>query len=63
MMTPYEKLKSLPEAVSYLKSGVTFEKLDVIAYQYSDNEAARLLNLARDELFKLINRSQQANSG
>ena len=28
MMTPYEKLKSLPEATSYLKPGATFEQLD-----------------------------------
>ena len=27
-LTPYEKLKSLPDAASYLKLGVTFEKLD-----------------------------------
>ena len=29
--TPYEKLKSLPQAESYLCPGVTFEKLDAIA--------------------------------
>jgi len=36
MKTPYEKLKSLPEAASYLKQGVTFEQLDAIAYKISD---------------------------
>ena len=47
MTTPYEKLKSLPEATQYLKPGVTFEDLDAIAYAISDHEAARRLNEAR----------------
>jgi len=59
MMTPYEKLKSLPQASEYLKSGITFEHLDAIATQYSDNDAALRLNQARAELFQLINKSQQ----
>jgi len=32
MMTPYEKLKSLPDAKSYLKPGHSFQELDVITY-------------------------------
>jgi hypothetical protein len=40
VMTPYEKLKSLPEAQSYLKAGVTLKQLDDIANQMSDNEFA-----------------------
>lgn len=35
--TPYERFKSLRYADKYLKDGITFEKLDVIASQYSDN--------------------------
>ena len=31
LMTPYEKLKSLPDADQYLKPGITFEILDAIA--------------------------------
>jgi len=58
MMTPYEKLKSLPDAENYLKSGTTFDQLDAIAYAISDNEAARRLNQARSELFETINNSQ-----
>jgi len=58
MMTPYEKLKSLPDAQNYLKSGTTFSQLDAIAYAISDNEAARRLNQARNELFETINKSQ-----
>jgi transposase InsO family protein len=59
MTTPYEKLKSLPEATQYLKPGVTFEHLDAIAYAISDNEAARRLNEARSTLFRSINQAQQ----
>jgi hypothetical protein len=59
MTTPYEKLKSLPEATQYLKPGVTFEHLDAIAYAISDNEAARRLNEARATLFRSINQAQQ----
>lgn len=59
LMTPYDKLKSLPDAHCYLKPGVTFKQLDDIAMQCSDNEAARRLNKARDELFRDINRSRK----
>ena len=41
MMTPYDKLKSLPNAKDYLKPGVSFEEmLDKLARQISDNQAA-----------------------
>jgi hypothetical protein len=59
MTTPYEKLKSLPEANQYLKPGVTFAKLDALAYAISDNAAARRLNEARSTLFRSINQTQQ----
>lgn len=54
MMTPYEKLKSLPAAATYLKSGVSFEQLDARAYAISDNEAAERLQNARHTLFETI---------
>jgi len=54
MMTPYEKLKSLPEAASYLKPGITFQNLDAIAYAISDNEAAKEMNEAKQQLFRTI---------
>lgn len=57
MMTPYDKLKSLPEASQHLREGWTFEALDAIAHDISDNEAARRLNKARHELFRTINRT------
>ena len=55
MMTPYEKLRSLPDAQSHLKPGITLDKLDEIAMQFSDNEAAKRLNEARAKLFRSIN--------
>ena len=58
MMTPYEKLRSLPKAESYLKPGVTLEKLDAIASECSDNVAAQRLNEARVKLFQSINKTQ-----
>lgn len=59
LMTPYEKLKSLPDAEQHLKPGITLEQLDDTAMQYSDNEAAQRLNKARDRLFREINRSRK----
>ncbi len=56
MMTPYEKLKSLPNAEASLKPGITFEQLDKVATTHSDNVAAERLNLARKKLFQSINR-------
>ncbi|OGT31513.1 MAG: hypothetical protein A3E87_04085 [Gammaproteobacteria bacterium RIFCSPHIGHO2_12_FULL_35_23] len=54
MMTPYDKLKSLPNAGQHLKDGITFKKLDDIAKSMSDNEAADQLQLQRTLLFKQI---------
>jgi len=61
MMTPYEKLKSLPQAETFLKPGINFEQLDAEAKAISDNEAAERMNVARTTLFKTIfNRSKSA---
>ena len=54
MNTPYEKLKSLPDAETYLKPGITFDALDIEAMRMSDSESAKQLNLARQKLFKQI---------
>lgn len=54
MMTPFEKLKSLPEAESLLKPGLTFSQLTEQANQLSDNEAAEQLLRARKALFREI---------
>ena len=54
MMTPYDKLRSLPQSEKYLKLGTNFEILDKIAYQMSDNQAADQMKAARLKLFKTI---------
>ncbi len=54
MMTPYEKLKSLPNASHYLKPGTTFIQLEEMALQISDNEAAERLQKAKTKLFHTI---------
>ncbi len=52
--TPYERLKSLPDAAGWLRPGVTFEQLDAVAFAQDDIEAAAALNAARDALFRRI---------
>ena len=54
MITPYDKLKSLPDAIDYLKPDTNFEILDGIAAELSDNQAADQLQIARQKLFTLI---------
>lgn len=54
MMTPYEKLLSLPRPSQYLKRGITLKNLNAFASEMTDNEAAEQMNMARDNLFKLL---------
>jgi len=54
MLTPYDKLKSLPGAKDYLKPGNSFEILDTLALETSDNQAADRLQKARRKLFQII---------
>ena len=54
MMTPYDKLKSLPKPERYLKPGLSFAILDLQAYAVSDNAAAASLNEQRRKLFARI---------
>jgi transposase InsO family protein len=56
VMTPYDKLKSLPAAQSYLQPGVTLDNLDDMANQMSDNEFAERMVKARSNLFQHISR-------
>ena len=55
-MTPFEKLKSLPDAERYLRPGVTIAALEDQAGATSDLDAAIALKLARARLFELIDR-------
>ncbi|WP_425153879.1 hypothetical protein [Candidatus Palauibacter sp.] len=50
--TPYEKLKSLPDAENFLRDGVTFEQLDKTAAATSGLHAAKAVRVARRQLFR-----------
>jgi len=50
--TPYEKLKSLPEATRYLKPGLSWARLEPIAGLRSDTEWARRMHAAKARLLR-----------
>jgi len=50
--TPYEKLKSLPQAAQSLKPGVSFPQLDRLAGAMSDTECARRMRRAKQALLR-----------
>lgn len=54
-MTPYEKLKSLPNADSYLKRHIFFEDLDEMAYAESDTEFATKMKEEKEQAFQKLN--------
>jgi len=56
VMTPYERLKSVPRVESYLRPGVSLEKLGIISNQMSDNQFAERMVHARSKLFQQITR-------
>jgi len=53
--TPYEKLKSISEEkkTNFLKPEFTFEDMDMLAYNMSDNEFATLMRRQQYELFDI----------
>jgi len=54
IMTPYEKLKSLPNAKNYLKDNISFKQLDQEVMAMTDLESAKIVNKQREILFKKI---------
>jgi len=52
--TPYEKLKEISkqQKKDFLKPEQSFEKLDIIAYQMSDNEFAKIMRKKQNDLFQ-----------
>lgn len=50
-LTPYDRLKSFENAEKYLKKGITFGKLDKVAFAESDNEFAEILQKKKQDLF------------
>ena len=59
VMTPYERLRTVPGTEDYLRSGVTLEMLATIANQMSDNQFAERMVNARSKLFEQIIRPAQ----
>ncbi len=53
-MTLYEKLKSLPDATTYLKPDIHFEILDGQVMEITDNACTELFRNERNNLFNLI---------
>ena len=54
VMTPYDRLRSMPDAERFLKPGIGFALLDAVATAETDLEAARRVQAERRELFLLI---------
>lgn len=52
--TPYEKLKSLPEAANSLKEHMSFARLDQQASSMSDTECAKKTAVAKAKLLRIV---------
>ena len=52
--TPYEKLKSLPEAASHLKENMSFARLDQLASAMSDTECAKKMMAAKTKMLRIV---------
>ena len=50
----YEKLKTIHKYTKYLKDGITAENLNKIAFRYTDNEFAKIMQKAKAEMFSKI---------
>ena len=53
--TPYEKLKEISKEqnINFLKQGVSFEQLNRMAYNMSDNDFAKIMRKQQYELFDI----------
>jgi hypothetical protein len=54
IMTPYEKLRSLPNAEQYLKEGISFNDLNNESMSITDLESAKQIHIQRNTLFHKI---------
>jgi transposase InsO family protein len=52
--TPYEKLKSLPQADQYIKPNMSLPQLDPVAQKMSDTECARKMVAAKVKLLRRV---------
>jgi len=60
MMTPFDKLASLPDVAAHLKPGIRLADLQQQALTSSDSDAARHLNARRSALFDQILRPRKS---
>jgi hypothetical protein len=60
VMTPLEKLLSIPDCGNFLKEGLTKERLLKTAKECSDNEAAASLAAAKERLFQSVSRRSKS---
>jgi len=60
IMTPWERLKAIPNYEAYLKPGITSQSLEHQANAMSDNDAAKQVQQARKLLFQSINRRSKS---
>jgi transposase InsO family protein len=56
VMTPYERLTSIPDYALTLRPNVTAETLQQLAVTMSDNDAAKHVQESRSRLFRMFNR-------
>ena len=61
--TPYDKLKSLPNAKKYLKKGVSFKLLDQLFLSRNCNQHAEIVQRERQKLFNKIFALNNSPSG
>jgi hypothetical protein len=60
IMTPWERLKTIPNYEAYLKPDITSQSLEHQANAMSDNDAAKQVQQARKLLFQSINRRSKS---
>ena len=60
IMTPWERLKAIPNYEAYVKPGITSQSLEHQANAMSDNDAAKQVQQARKLLFQSINRRSKS---
>jgi hypothetical protein len=60
IMTPWERLKAIPDYETFLKEGITAQALELQANAMSDNAAAKKVQLARKQLFQSFNRRSKS---
>ena len=60
IMTPWDRLQTIPDYENYLKSGITSQALEQQANAITDNQAAKQVQQARKLLFQSINRRSKS---